>query len=143
MLTNRKKLKNRNKKIKVAVLSVIFILLSSALLFYWIWANILSKVSYISPLASGVFATNSAMHEKKINELKNALKKENVEFVSINNSGGVYKINLKNNAEVIISQSKDLNEQISSLQFILHRLTMESRDFKKLDLQYDKPVIVF
>jgi hypothetical protein len=52
-------------------------------------------------------------------------------------------IKLTDGSIVIISSLKDINKEISSLQFILKRLTMEGKEFTKLDLRFEKPVITF
>lgn len=144
MLTNRKKLKNRRKKIKAIFLSTLFVLLTGVFLGYLSWTTVFSKAHYISPLASKVLSADSSLkQEKEIKKLEILLKEKQIEFVSISTTGTIYLIRLKNDAEVIISSTKDLNTQISSLQFILSRLTMEARQFSRLDLVFDKPVIVF
>lgn len=52
-----------------------------------------------------------------------------------------YVITLPDNGEVIIKK-QDLLRQISSLQFVLSRLTMEGKRFLRLDLRFEHPVIV-
>lgn len=53
-----------------------------------------------------------------------------------------YEILLQNGEVVLLSGKKQIEQQISSLQVIVSRLTMEGKQFKKLDLRFDKPVII-
>lgn len=143
MLTNRKKLKNRKKQIKIILASVLFVLLLCAILSYSLWVLVLSKVHYISPLSSNSSSQYSAQTDKDIEKLKDELKKQKIEFLAVNYQNSDYMIVLKDDKQVILSSQKDINAQISSLQFMLTRLKMESRQFTRLDLRYDKPIIVF
>lgn len=44
---------------------------------------------------------------------------------------------------IIISLNKDIEQQVSSLQLTIRELTMEGKEFHRLDFRYDKPVITF
>lgn len=59
------------------------------------------------------------------------------------NSDGSYIVKLKSGEEIILDSEKDLNEQISSLQYLLKRITMEGKRVSRLDLRFEKPVVVF
>jgi cell division septal protein FtsQ len=74
--------------------------------------------------------------------LKKLLVENQIVYTNIKASDGAYTISLSDGSEVIFSSQKDMVLQISSLQFILSRLTMEGKLFKRLDLRFDKPVIV-
>lgn len=50
-------------------------------------------------------------------------------------------VTLESGEEVVLSADNDIQTQLSSLQLIHSRLTMEGKRFKKLDLRFDKPVI--
>lgn len=96
----------------------------------------------ISPLADkikeNIQITNSA------NELEQILKKNNVSFGSVSNfSGSSLIVKMNGEEKVIFSTKKPFQEQVSSLQFILSRLTIEGKRFTRLDLRYDDPVISF
>ena len=75
--------------------------------------------------------------------LKKALKDKSIGFSSVELKDSLYIITMEDNELVTLSAKKDIITQISSLQFVLSRLTMEGRQFRTLDLQYDKPIIVF
>ncbi len=76
-------------------------------------------------------------------ELKTLLKKHAIMYTSIEAAHADYIITLETKQQVIVTKKKDIGEQISSLQVILPRLTMEGRDFRKLDLRFDKPVVTY
>jgi len=52
-------------------------------------------------------------------------------------------VELRDGGELILSSKKDLENQLSSLQLILSRLTIEGKKLKKLDFRYDNPVVSF
>lgn len=52
-------------------------------------------------------------------------------------------ISMKNNETVLLSTQKDLASQLSSLQLTMNQLTIEGKQFKKLDFRFDSVVITF
>ena len=80
--------------------------------------------------------------EEALELIRSVLVKEEKKPKSISRLRNTYKIILENNEEVVLSSQKDLKTQLCSLQFILRRLTMEDRRFTRLDLSFDKPIIV-
>lgn len=75
-------------------------------------------------------------------EIKILMQQKNVPTVSIEQvSDTSYKVVLSEGEEVYLSSKKSLAEQISSLQRILSRLTIEGKHFVRLDVRFDKPVI--
>jgi hypothetical protein len=98
---------------------------------------------FISPLpALQAFASPSNDDEQET-IIKKDLKDKSIAFTTVESKDSLYTIQLENGAWVTLSAKKDIIMQISSLQFVLSRLTMEGRQFRTLDLQYDKPIIVF
>lgn len=77
------------------------------------------------------------------NTLTSLLAQKGITYTKIISTQSEYIIILTIGSQVILSNQKDLYAQISSLQFILSRLTMEGRQFSKLDERFDNPVIVF
>ncbi len=49
----------------------------------------------------------------------------------------------KNGQEIIFSENKAIEAQIASLQLIINRLTIEGKQFSRIDLRFDNPVINF
>lgn len=77
------------------------------------------------------------------NETKEILKKKQIEFSALSESKGrSFVITLKDGGEVIITDDKDLDGQLASLQRIVSQLTMEGKKIKRLDLRFDRPVLV-
>lgn len=76
-------------------------------------------------------------------ETKELLKQKSIEFSSLSEAKGKsYVIKLKEGGEVIITDEKDLGEQLASLQRIVAQLTMEGKKLKRLDLRFDRPILV-
>lgn len=129
--------KLRTNKIFQILKNIFLIIFATALLFltvYFAVSNfLLSKTPFVSPLSK----TSDESFEKK-------LSKANIPFASISvASDSSFLIVLKDGSEVNLSDKKNIQKQISSLQLILSRLTIEGKRFKRLDLRFDKPIIVF
>lgn len=76
-------------------------------------------------------------------EAKDLLKKKQIEFSSLSEAKGKsYVITLKDGGEVIVTDEKDLDGQLASLQRIVAQLTMEGKKLKRLDLRFDRPILV-
>lgn len=79
----------------------------------------------------------------KDRELEDVLLRNNVSFSRIEYaSGSSILVTLKSGEEVILSSQKPIAQQISSLQVIISRLTIEGKHFARLDLRFDKPIVV-
>lgn len=119
------------KKIPILFLSLI---ISIGFIFVLLYSGslILSKQNFfVSPLAQIKSSQNINLEE--------LLHKSNLQFSRIEGNA----IFLRNNGVVYLDLGKNLPSQISSLQLILSRLTIEGKKFKRLDLRFDKPFIEF
>lgn len=77
---------------------------------------------------------------KQIGQVLDSLK---ISYKAISKiSKTAYEIKLSDGQSVYITINKSIPEQLSSLQRIYSSLTMEGKKFVRLDLRYDKPVIV-
>lgn len=97
---------------------------------------------YTSPLP--LLLPKYALDDEKVvkSQIEAELRKRKIEFTSISSiDQNSYKIIMKENGEVFMSSEKDVMSQLSSLQVIMQRLTMEGKKFSRLDLRYDRPVI--
>jgi hypothetical protein len=109
----------------------------------------LQKPLFVSPLPfikqlQAFVSNNSTDKEQVKNRISRALQKKNIPYNSIDIiDSSLYSISLKEEGVVYISAEKDIPMQIASLQVILNRLTMEGKQFRKLDLRFSKPVITF
>lgn len=141
MLTKARKHKrnSRSKKQKTITGFVLFFLTLSVGIIAYI--NLSKRTNFISPLPVNYQLNSEADNDQHLLLLKKLLKEKNIEYSGVSVIGGNLVLNLKDKSKVILSTDKDLPTQIASLQFILARLTMESRRFSELDLRFDKPVI--
>jgi len=72
------------------------------------------------------------------------LTKAKIPFVSVSRSSDYYyTVAIPDGGQIFISSKKDLISQISSLQLVLNRLTIEGKRIKTLDFRFDKPIIKF
>lgn len=95
---------------------------------------------FISPLPFLKFRNEENDQSKAISKM---LEEKGIRTQAVVLTGGsVYEIDLPDQSTVYIDGNKDLSEQLSSLQRIASRLTMEGKKFIRLDLRYAKPVIV-
>lgn len=133
----------KRKKKPLNVLFKILILIILAVVIFEIVLNFLiKKPTYISPLASKNFQlkkSEDSMTQKAID----LLNKDKIIFSEVLASESAIIIKLPENGDVILASDKPIDNQISSLQLILTRLTIEGKRFVKIDLRFDKPVIVF
>ena len=131
-----KKLKRKGKFFFIKVIFPILILLIlSALLLYKLPAFTIFNKPIISPLGQN--------KPSRASSLEVLLKKANVPFSSVTSSSDSYIITLLGGGKVIVSSKKDLTLQISSLQLMLNRLTIEGKRIKSLDFRFDKAIINF
>ena len=143
MLQNSRKSKNRKKKVVRIIALVILAASVSIASGYFFAVQQKQRQTLISPLAQGVLGKSVSNDDSDISYIKEKLSKLTIDLTSIVASGSSYRLTLKDGEEVIFSSQKSLDSQISSLQFITLHLTMEGRRFHRLDLRFDKPVIVF
>lgn len=127
--------KRKNKIFKKIFLLLILVIIILVFTLSRNFNALTNRNSVVSPLAK---TTSSNV------KLEEILLRENIPFSTINvASDSSFIVYLRDGGEVSISQKKNLESQISSLQVILSRLTIEGKKFKSLDLRFDKPVIVF
>lgn len=127
-----KKLKRQfYKKIPTLLFSLllIFVLVSLGSLF--LNKFFLNRTFFVSPLAR--------VDNSKVASIESLLYKNNIQFTRVD--GNI--VYLKDQGEVYLNLDKNLALQMSSLQLILSRLTIEGKKFKKLDLRFEKPIIEF
>jgi len=138
MFQQKRKLKKEKtqQRLKVAFIALIFLLSSLILLEYLSIHFAFGKNTYLSPLAEQQANNSNLLVEK--------LYGANIKFDSIHsNSNGSTTVYLKDGGQVILSSKKDILLQISSLQLILSRLTIEGKKLKTLDFRFDNPVVSF
>ena len=99
-----------------------------------IYATFLEKPKpIVSPLSKNQMSSTK--------QIEMALKERNIEYVSISTQKDTtYLIKLKE-GEVILDPSKNVDQELSSLQLILSQLKIEGKTLKRLDFRYEKPII--
>lgn len=76
--------------------------------------------------------------------LSNLLSQRHIDIVSSPQaSSSALLVNLSSGETIIFSSSKDVQQQVDSLQIILTRLTIEGKKFQSIDFRYDKPVVTY
>jgi hypothetical protein len=136
MLRQKRLLKKEKFKIKIKlVFAVLVVLLITAIGLEFFYFNFV-KVSIISPLAKSKLS--------KLTNLENELTQKKIPFANvIVGSNDSYTVNLLDGGEVILSSKKEIGSQLSSLQLMLSKLTIEGKKLKVLDFRFDNPVVTF
>lgn len=138
MLQRKRKLKKEKTKqrLKLAFLMLVFLLMSLTFLVYLNTHFSFGRKTYLSPLAEGKLIFSNSLEEQ--------LNIANVKFKTISsNSDGSVTVTQEDGGLIILSSKKNILFQISSLQLILSRLTIEGKKLKSLDFRFDNPVVSF
>jgi len=137
MLQRRRLKKERSKyRIRWFFLLLLFLSLLIMIIEYLFLNFSFGRTTFVSPIAK--------VNKSKVASLENALERQKIAFVSVSlNSDSSFTVGLKDGGEIILSSKKDLGSQLSSLQLILSRLTIEGKKLKKLDFRFDNPVVSF
>jgi hypothetical protein len=80
-----------------------------------------------------------------IGDIRDALARSKIEYstVAISSSSGSLRADLPEGTQVFFSYEKEIEWQISSLQSILQRLTIENKIPSVIDLRYNRPIVKF
>lgn len=131
---HRRKIKRRGRFFILKFLFPLFLTLAVFLVIYILFPGFVNT-KIVSPIGRGVIIS-----EEKL--LKDSLKENKIKFSSIEiSSDSSYFVKLSDGGVVIISPKKDIGQQISSLQLMLNRLTIEGKRIKLVDFRYDRPII--
>ena len=132
----RRKLKRKSKWDLLKIIPYFFLILIILLSLYFIAALVLNK-KIISPLAQKYLLFESE-------NVSEDLSKAGISFSSVERSGdSLYIVTLSDGGQAIITPAKNIKNQISSLQLMLSRLTIEGKRVKVIDFRYDRPVVRF
>jgi cell division septal protein FtsQ len=130
-LLKKEKLKGKIRLV-FFILAILLILVLGIEILYFNFV----KVTVISPLAKSKVS--------RLVTLENELSKNQITFSAASaNQDGSYTVKLLAGGEVILSSKKDIGSQLSSLQLMLSRLTIEGKKLKTLDFRFDNPVVSF
>lgn len=139
------KIKRRRRQYKYFVIPILLIGLPT-IIFFVFNQSLLKNKSLISPvpIVLSINARKILFSNIPDSNLEDLLRKSGINYSLISSSSDLsYLVKLETGEEVIFSSKKDLNSQVASLQLILSRLKIEGRSFKRLDLRFDQPVIIF
>jgi len=142
MLATKRKILRSRKQLFIKVYILIGLVILGCVVGFFLSQKLFIKNSYLSPLSKQQEKNLSQSDTENIELLTDGLKQQKIDVASIKQQDASYIITLKDGAIIIFSAQKNINSQISSLQVILSRLTMEGRLFRQLDLRFDKPVIL-
>lgn len=136
----RKRQRKRSKKIVYIVLLITFFGVTAGLVFF-ILPQIIVPIS-LSPKEPEIIKANATFG---VFEIKDAMLRKNIPFDSVNvssSSGGIV-ASLTKGTKVYFGYDKEIDWQISSLQQILTRLTIENKQPQVIDLRYNRPIVKF
>ena len=133
--------KRKNRIIYQRLFYSIGIFLFSLLICFGIFGwQLLARIPLMSPMGKNTPGFNSDTAEYTV---KKFCEEKKLTCVAVEASGDSITIVLSNNATILLSSSKDLQKQLASLQVTLSQLTIEGKQFKKLDFRFEKPFITF
>ena len=78
--------------------------------------------------------------EEKLREL---LEKSGFQVKEIGMTNNFLEATVSGNLEILFQKEKDYFSQVASLQFVLNRSKIEGKIPKRIDLRYNKPVLIY
>lgn len=138
MFQKRRQLKKEKSKsrIKFAFITLVILVILLVLIEFLYLNFSFGRSTYLSPIAKE--------QKSKLISIEAELEKANIPFKTVNvKEDSSFEVHLIDNSVVILSSKKDIKSQISSLQLMLSRLTIEGKKLKILDFRYDNPVVSF
>lgn len=138
MFRRKRQLKKEKSKYQFQLfLAALLFLLFFVLVIEYFYLNLsFGSASYINPMAKDNWSILAL--------LESQFDKSSIGYTVIAaNSDGSFTVKIPQGGTVIISAKKDIKKQISSLQLILSRLTIEGKKLKVLDFRFDNPVVSF
>ena len=132
------------KKIFIVFLVFLGIISIGITIYYTIprLSEYIGKKVYISPLAREFSLHESLGSEMTQRMVKTKLKQSGFNIKEIHEYDNEHIIIFETGEKIHFSKTKSLDRQISSLQLISSRFTIEGKHFTELDLRFDRPVIV-
>jgi hypothetical protein len=122
--------------------SIFILLLVTCLYSFPVIFAYLSSKGLISPLASTVGIHDALGNSMTQDTVKQKVEKAHFPVKTIEEFDESYSVTLVSGETILFSKKKSLEQQISSLQLISSRLTIEGKHFISLDLRFDRPVLV-
>lgn len=144
--TRRQTKKHKTKNKPKVLLQTVYCVVGVAAFGFIIYAlsSLLRQDTLVVPvvLTQSVKGVASMFSAGDAGEVERLLKEKKISFLFVTTSkDAAYVVTLPDNAEVLLAK-ENIPTQIASLQHITSRLTMEGKRFTRLDLRFDRPVIV-
>jgi len=143
-----KKIKRRKIFRWIKFLSIIYVFI--LLVFIFIKFQGKNTITFLNYLLSGQNETKNLIVKPNIDynskeEFEKKITDANLLIESINTASfsSDFTVKLKEGPFVIFSTDKDLGWQISSLQSIISRLTIDSKKPVKVDFRFEKPIVTY
>ena len=138
MLFSKRRINKYNSKQSVKLVLITILLLGLISTFFaYLYINFyIGTYGFISPLSQN--------KETLLVKVEDELTKQNISFGKVLlNSDGSLSVKLRDESEIIFSSKRSVKSQITSLQLMLSRLTIEGKKLKSLDFRFDNPVVSF
>ncbi len=138
MLFSKRRINKYNSKQSVKLVLITILLLGLISTFFaYLYINFyIGTYGFISPLSQN--------KETLLVKVEDELTKHNISFGKVLlNSDGSLSVKLRDESEIIFSSKRSVKSQITSLQLMLSRLTIEGKKLKSLDFRFDNPVVSF
>lgn len=135
----------KRKKLLVFFLSCSLVIFCGLCVFY-LYIFHFSPTQLVRPIPafSSVKGISTRTQTAAIVEVRRLCKEENIPITDITERADLtIEINQSGGEKILFSTTKPIEEQISSLQLVLTRLTIEGKRFESLDFRFDTPVVVF
>lgn len=139
-------IKSKRKINNLLRLRIIFLFFSTLVLITAGFIALLAKKTfYVSPVPANIFkeGDNSYVKNDELKNFEKILSDSNIFYSSITAENNYYKVKLSSGEEILFDKNKSWENQISSLQLLVSRFTIEGRRFQKLDLRYNNPIVIF
>ncbi len=134
-----KQIRNNSVKKPLLISLTLSVCLFLTLLGFYFVPKILHSQQFVSPLAT---VSKEQSPTADINALKDVLNSKNIPFSEVSlTDEGAYLVILKGGQEVVFSKNKAFGLQVSSLQLVMSRLTIEGKRFTRLDFRFNNPII--
>ena len=138
MLFSKRRINKYNSKqgVKLVLITILLLGLISTFFAYLYINFYINTYGFISPLSQN--------KETLLVKVEDELTKQNISFGKVLlNSDGSLSVKLRDESEIIFSSKRSVKSQITSLQLMLSRLTIEGKKLKSLDFRFDNPVVSF
>lgn len=133
--------RKRNHSIKR--LSSLYLFCIIILLIVFFLSNSQNFSFFPKPIVSPLAFSNKSTKIVDRASIERLLSQKKIEYNTVvSATDSSYAVRLADGGEVIFSATKDIAIQISSLQLILSRFTIEGKRLSKLDFRYTNPIIV-